>query len=170
MLRLFLPVILLITAPATAQDARELQLVRDVFASLQPLSIRKKREYCGYLGLTRQGKMVATDPVAGDMASCAAPFPAGIAVIASYHTHGTYDARYFDEMPSLQDLESDSATYLNGYVATPGGRLWYIDGRQKVTHQICGVGCLAVAPLFSKADDGEVAAAYTYDDLRQLQR
>ena len=169
MLRLLLPALLAAT-PAVSQDLQELSLVRDVFAELQPLSFRKKREYCGYLGLTRSGELVATDPVAGDMASCAAEYPSDIAVVASYHTHGTFDAGYYNEMPSLTDLDSDSAAYLNGYVATPGGRLWYVDGRSRVTFQICGVGCLPVAPLFSKDGDGAVAEAYTYDDLRALQR
>ena len=169
MLRLLLPA-LLIATPAAAQDAREVALVRDVFAELQPLSFRKKREYCGYLGLTREAELVATAPVPGDMASCAADFPADLAVVASYHTHGTFDEGYYNEMPSLTDIDSDSAAYLNGYVATPGGRLWYIDGRNRVTVQLCGVGCLPVAPLFSKDRDGEVAEAYTYDDLRALQR
>lgn len=170
MLRIVLLLALAFASPVTAQDATELALARAVLADLQPLSFRKEWEYCGYLGLTRTGAMIATNPVPGDMASCAAEFPTDVAIIASYHTHGTYDAGYFNEMPSLQDLESDSATYLNGYVATPGGRLWYIDGRRMVTHQICGIGCLPVAPLFSKAADGAVAEAYTYDDLRQLQR
>ena len=169
MLRLLLPALIL-AAPAAAQDAREVALVRAVFAELQPLSFRKKREYCGYLGLTRSGELVATDPVPGDMASCAADYPSDIAVVASYHTHGTFDEGYYNEMPSLTDLDSDSAAYLNGYVATPGGRLWYVDGRQRLTFQICGVGCLPVAPLFSKDSDGAVAEAYTYDDLRAVQR
>ena len=169
MLRLLLPA-LLIATPALSQDAREVALVRDVFAELQPLSFRKKREYCGFLGLTRMGDLVATQPEPGDMASCAAAFPTDIAVVASYHTHGTFDEGYHNEMPSLTDIDSDSATYLNGYVATPGGRLWYIDGRARVTYQLCGLGCLPVAPEFRKDRDGAVAEAYTYDDLRAVQR
>ena len=169
LLTALLPV-LMVATPAAAQDARETALVKEVFAELQLLSFRKKREYCGFLALTRKGDLVATDPVPGDMASCAADFPTDLAVVASYHTHGTFDDGYHNEMPSLTDIDSDRAVYLNGYVATPGGRLWYIDGRRGVTFQICGTGCLPVAPLFSKDREGAVAEAYTYDDLRALQR
>ena len=156
--------------PVAAQDEAELSLARTVLAELQALSFAKKREYCGYLGLTREGVLVATDAVPGDMASCAAEFPTDVAVVASYHTHGTFDEGYYNEMPSTIDIDSDAAAYMNGFVATPGGRLWYIDGRARVTRQICGLGCLPVAPLFSKTAEGEVEEVYTYDDLRRLQR
>ncbi|MFZ3584902.1 DUF4329 domain-containing protein [Loktanella sp. DJP18] len=170
MLRLILILTFGLAQPAAGQDAEELELAREVLTDLQAPSFMKKREYCGFLALTRQGELIATDPVAGDMASCAAVYPVDVAVVASFHTHGNFDEGYFNEMPSTIDIESDSESFINGYVATPGGRFWYIDGRLKVTHQICGVGCLPVAPLFSKATDDAVAQAYTYDDLRRLQR
>ncbi len=156
--------------PLHAQNAQELALARDVLTGLQSLSFEKKREYCGYLGLDRTGNLVATNPIPGDMASCAADFPDDLAVVASYHTHGAYDDGYFNEMPSTIDVESDSAYYMDGFVATPGGRFWYIDGRAKFVRQVCGVGCLPVAPQFRKGADGEIAEAYTYDDLRRAQR
>ena len=163
-------VLLVMVTPAAAQDAAELALAREVLTTLQPLSFRKMREYCGYLALDRTGRLVATDPVPGDMASCAAAFPQDLAVVASYHTHGTFNEGYFNEMPSTIDIESDSAFYLNGFVVTPGGRFWYIDGRDRTARQICGVGCLPAAPLFRKGTEGVVADTYTYDDLRRLQR
>ena len=170
MLRVMGLLLLVMANPVGAQDAAELALARKVLTALQPLSFQKMREYCGYLALDRDGVLVASDPVPGDRASCAAPFPAGLAVVASYHTHGDFDEEYFNEMPSTIDLESDSAFYLNGYVATPGGRFWYIDGRQKVTRQICGEDCLPAAPLFRKGAEGRIFDVYTYDDLRRLQR
>jgi hypothetical protein len=170
MLSLLVLLSLLLAVPATAQDAQELALARSVLTDLQVLSFKKKREYCGYLGLTRDGTLISSDPVAGDMASCSAHFPSDVAVIASYHTHGTFDEGYFNEMPSTIDVESDSAVYINGYVATPGGRLWYIDGRTRVSRQICGVGCLPTAPQFRKGADGGVAEVYTFRELRRRQR
>ncbi|SEN05795.1 protein of unknown function [Loktanella fryxellensis] len=155
--------------PAMAQDADEVALARDVLAALQPVSFDKRREYCGYLGLTRQGELVASAAVPGDMASCSADFPDDIAVIASYHTHGAFDEGYFNEMPSTVDVESDAEFFLNGYVATPGGRLWHIDGRTRVARQICGSGCLPVAPGYRKEADGEIAETYTLDELRRIQ-
>ncbi|WP_394153470.1 DUF4329 domain-containing protein [Loktanella salsilacus] len=170
MLRYVILLPLLLATFAHAQDAQELALARSVLTSLQAQSFKKQREYCGYLGLTRDGELVSTAPVAGDMASCAARFPDDIAVIASYHTHGTFNEGYFNEMPSTIDVESDSAAYMNGYVSTPGGRFWYINGRTRVSRQICGVGCLPVAPRFRKGADGEVAEEYTYEALRRHQR
>lgn len=172
MLRRLVPIAtaaLVWAAPAGAQDAAEVALARDVLTALQPLSFEKGREYCGYLGLTRQGELVASAAVPGDMASCTADLPDDIAVIASYHTHGAFDEGYFNEMPSTTDVESDAAFLLNGYVATPGGRFWHIDGRTRIARQVCGGGCLPVAPGHYKEADGEVADVYTLQELRRLQ-
>ena len=169
MLRLILPLSLALAAPAGAQDAAQTALAKSVLSRLQPVSFRERREYCGYLGITRSGKLIASVAVPGDMASCSVAFPDDVAVVASYHTHGTFDDGYFNEMPSTLDMESDAESFLDGYVATPGGRLWHIDGRAGTARQICGIGCLPVAPGFRKGADGEVAEVYTYDDLRQLQ-
>ncbi len=155
--------------PLVAQDAAEMALAKQVLTVLQAKSFSARREYCGYIAFDRTGALVATDPVAGDMASCAADFPTDVAVIASYHTHGAYDAGYFNEMPSTIDVDSDSAFYMDGYVATPGGRFWYVDGRARTATQLCDQGCLPTAPDFMQDSDGAVALHYTYDELRRLQ-
>lgn len=150
---------------AIAQDAEELRIARDILTELQPQSFEKKREYCGYIGYNAQGVMIASRPVSGTMDGCSAPFPRDMAITASYHTHGDYDHRYFNEIPSDIDMEGDKKFYMNGYVATPGGRLWYIDTQIMVAHQICGISCLPVAKGFRKGGMGEVAERYTYDAL-----
>ena len=86
-------------------------------------------------------------------------------VIASYHTHGAFDFSYHNELPSDIDMASDRSLGVNGWIATPGGRLWYVDAKEMVATQICGVGCLPIAPNFYKAQAGEIAPAYTYGDL-----
>ena len=165
-MRLFALIIaLLATGPVAAQDAAELTVAKDILTRLQPLSFLKDREYCGYVGYNADGVMVATPPIPGDYASCAAAFPRNIAVTASYHTHGDYDPDYLNEIPSLVDMEGDAKFYMNGYVATPGGRLWFIDTQRMVTYQLCGLGCLPMAPDFR--DTSQVAVEYTHDALRE---
>ncbi|WP_458792365.1 DUF4329 domain-containing protein [Yoonia sp. MH D7] len=148
-----------------AQDAVELEIAREILTELQLKSFEKQREYCGYIGYDETGVMVATPAVAGTHDGCTAPFPRNVAVTASYHTHGDYDDGYFNEIPSDIDMEGDRAFYLNGYVATPGGRLWYIDSRLMVARQVCGIACLPVSDGFRKETNGEIAESYTYDAL-----
>ncbi len=150
---------------AVAQDAVELAIAREVLADLQVKSFEKHREYCGYIGYDETGVMVATPAVSGTRDGCSAPFPRNVAVTASYHTHGDYDHGYFNEIPSDVDMAGDKQFYMNGYVATPGGRLWYIDSQLMVTHQVCGVGCLPVSDGFRKGSKGDIAESYTYEAL-----
>lgn len=152
-------------APAVAQDQALVDLATRTLSSLQDVSFLKRREYCGFFGYTARGDLVATPAEPGTRDSCTAVFPDDIAVIASYHTHGAYDRGYFNEIPSDVDMESDADFLLDGFVSTPGGRLWFIDGRQLETYQICGAGCLPVAPGFVKGADGEIATRYTHEEL-----
>tara|TARA_R110002051_G_scaffold136488_3_gene209133 strand:- start:5146 stop:5673 length:528 start_codon:yes stop_codon:yes gene_type:complete len=151
--------------PVAAQDTEELRLARDVLTRLQPISFEKGREYCGYIGYDAQGTMIASPPVMGTKDSCAATFPHNFAITASYHTHGDFDRGYFNEIPSDIDMEGDQRFYMNGYVSTPGGRLWYIDTQVMVTRQVCSVACLPVAEGFRKGAKGDVAQSYTYEAL-----
>lgn len=152
--------------PAQAQDAEEVAVAREILTQLQPLSFEKRREYCGFIGYNAEAKLVASPPVPGTQAACSAEFPRDLAVVASYHTHGDFDHGYFNEVPSDIDVDSDAQFLLNGYVATPGGRLWFIDGRAGILRQICGIACLPVAPGFYKGINGDIAEEYTFDALR----
>ena len=157
----------LFAVPAVGQDAVEIVVAKEVLTRIQPHSFAKKREYCGYIGYNADGIMVATPPVPGDLASCGAPFPRDIAVTASYHTHGDFDEGYFNEVPSVVDMEGEREFYMNGYVATPGGRLWFIDSQRMVTYQLCGVSCLPSASGFRKNQNDVIAEEYTLDALRE---
>ncbi|MBS1301346.1 DUF4329 domain-containing protein [Loktanella sp. SALINAS62] len=154
------------TSGAAAPDLAEVALAERTLYALQAQSFAKRREYCGYLGYDNDGELVASPAVAGTFASCSAPFPTDIAVTASYHTHGAFDDGYFNELPSLIDVDGDAQFLLNGYVATPGGRLWYVAGRERSVHLICGIGCLPIAPGFRKGLSGEILDGYTYEDLQ----
>lgn len=135
------------------------------FTDLQELSFKKRSEFCGFVGHDADGSLIASEPVRGDRDSCPLEWPADIAVIASYHTHGTFDFTYYNEMPSDTDMLSDQSLGVNGWIATPGGRLWFVNSGRMVAKQVCGVGCLPVAPNFYKAQAGDVAKVYTFDAL-----
>ncbi len=62
-------------------------------------------------------------------------------------------------------MEGDEDEGIDGWVATPGGRLWYIDTTDMVTFQICGIGCLPSDPEFIAGDGGIIEQSYSYDDL-----
>lgn len=172
-------VILAFIAIATAgfgQDSRtdpapdEIAAVKARLAPLQLLSFATDREYCGYLIRGRGGALGFTDMVRGGHDGCTPLIPMShIDLVASVHTHGAYDPSVPAEFPTVLDMESDRRERVNGYVATPGGRLWHIDSRRMVAHQVCGLGCLPQDPDFRAGDDGDIAQSYTYKDLQALE-
>ena len=63
-------------------------------------------------------------------------------------------------------MEADEDEGTDGYVATPGGRVWYLDTTDMVASQLCGEGCVASDPNFMRGAAGPVASAYSYKGLR----
>lgn len=151
---------------ALAQSSEEEALMRQVLSQLNLLSFKQGVEFCGYVGFDAQGNLAASEPTRGDQSSCLPDDPAKLdVVVASYHTHGDFSTEYSSETPSGDDMDSDEEEGVDGWVATPGGRLWYIDTEDMVTFQICGLGCLPQDPDFIEGDDGIIAEFYSYDDL-----
>ena len=151
-------------------DPKEIAAVRARLAPLQFLSFATNREYCGYLIRGQGGALAFTDMVRGGHDGCTPLIPMShIDLVASVHTHGAYDATVPAEFPTVLDIDSDRRERVNGYVATPGGRLWHIDSRRMVAHQICGLGCLPQDPGFHPGDDGDIANSYSYEDLQALE-
>lgn len=151
---------------SASQSGQEVALVRSLFAQLQPISIQTGAEYCGLIGFDAFGTLIATQAERGDAASCAIEGQGRIEVVtASYHTHGAFSTDYFNELPSVTDVEGDEADGIDGYIATPGGRLWYVDSSERVMSQLCGLGCLPSDPRFIPGDGGPVAQSYTYEEL-----
>lgn len=149
-----------------AQGAEELTLVKQLFAELQPKSIRWNREYCGYIGYDSEGELVATRPAPGKRDACLPYDPTDLAlVLSSYHTHGAFLDDFYNEIPSGVDMEGDVEEGIDGWVATPGGRLWYIDTEKMTATQVCGIGCLPMDQTFQSGSMGHVAPSYSYDDL-----
>ena len=148
----------------------EIDAATAALSAVQSLSFDEDREYCGYLGRDGQGRYVATPlrPGARDGCTPQEP-PRGFRAIASLHTHGAYAPDVPAEFPTAQDIESDAAEGVNGYVATPGGRLWFLDSAAAIAVQICGPECLPQDPGFRAGDDGWIALEYTLDDLRWME-
>jgi hypothetical protein len=153
--------------PPAGADA----FARDFLNGLQARSFADRSEYCGYFLRSDAGGIIPTTPSRGRFAECEyAAVPAGAQVFASYHTHGAYGADYDNEVPSVTDLLSDFDFGVNGYVSTPGGRVWKVDLASQSTVQICGLGCVLVDPDFVPNDEAGVQRSYTLAQLSQRQR
>ena len=166
---LIVPILGFAAHGVAAQDGIEQAFAQELLAGVQMRSITENAEYCGYIGFDKAGELVASPPTRGDAESCLADDPANIDVItASYHTHGAYSPNYYNEVPSTDDIEGDEEEGIDGYVATPGGRLWYVDTGDMVISQICGLGCLPADVNFVPGDMGKIAPSYRYEDLVAL--
>ncbi len=148
-----------------ADESAEVTLAREVLSALQPISTRENVEYCGYIGFDADGALKASEAVPGGSDWCEPEVPDDLDIVASYHTHAGYDPTSWSEIPSGDDMESDEAEGIDGYVSTPGGRFWYIDTEDMVTFQLCGIGCLPQDPAFKPAPADGIKQSYTYDEL-----
>lgn len=151
-----------------AQDRSEVAFARKVLSSVQGKSFASNREFCGTIGATEDGRLVASHPRRGGRDGCRPRDPVGAwEVFASYHTHAGFDEGADSELPSVSDVLSDMDEGLDGYLATPGGRFWFIDGQSGTVRQICGVGCLPSDPDFVPGLWGVIRKRYS---LGQLER
>ncbi|MFU7528936.1 DUF4329 domain-containing protein [Qipengyuania sp. ASV99] len=141
---------------------------RQQLDALQAESFASDRELCGIIFETSDEKLGVSRPTDGDVASCDISYfdEPGMVPVASFHTHGKHSVRYDGEVPSLIDIESDVASGIDGYVSTPGGRLWHIDHRHAVARQVCGPGCLKQDPGYRPCTGDNVARVYTIEQLR----
>jgi len=153
---------------ALARTDSEVAFVSRLFNDIQGRSISEDREYCGLIGIDDTGNYVASKPRKGRTATCLPPSPdsMGFVVLASYHTHGSSSPDYFTEIPSFDDMRTDIKDGTDGYIATPGGRMWYVNARQRIARQICGLNCLIPDPDHREDPDYPVQQTYTLDELR----
>ncbi|MEM9756624.1 MAG: DUF4329 domain-containing protein [Pseudomonadota bacterium] len=153
--------------PSAAQSIEEWQYVQALLRNLNPLSITYNREVCGYILRNPDGRIASTKWNWGTEASCyIGPVPRGVDVLSSWHTHAAWAPNYDSEVPSTVDVESDMAARVNGWVSTPGGRLWFVDGETGFIRQVCGRDCLPSDPNFFPEEHGPVAKTYTLRELR----
>lgn len=137
--------------------------------ALQRPSFADDKELCGIIFETSDQELGVSRPTSGDEASCDISYfdEPGMVPIASIHTHGKYSPRYDGEVPSIVDIESDIATGMDGYVATPGGRFWHIDHTTGKASLVCGVGCITQDPNYVPCGEDRIASTYTIEDLRR---
>ena len=130
---------------AVAQNRQEMAAARQILSGLQERSIQNNREYCGVLLRKDDGTLISSKAYRGTKARCRVRrIPSGAEVVASYHTHGAYLPGFDNEVPSILDLEVEMEWGIDGYVSTPGGRFWHVDGRAGTVNLVCGSGLHAL--------------------------
>ncbi len=156
--------------PTASQEQLD-SLAKSTLANLQRRSFEEKRELCGLMLEDEDGQLSVSDIFEGDAATCSFQWvsnPEKFAV-ASFHTHGSYNDEYDSEVPSTIDLEGDIADRIDGYVSTPGGRMWHIDWQEEATEMICGESCLPADPDYVRCDAAQPAESYTVWELNRRQ-
>ena len=154
--------------PQISQEAAFMKAQLNV---IQARSIAENREYCGYLGIDQRGQYAISRPVRGRAASCGPERPpAGFRVIASWHTHAAYSPRYDNEVPSVQDVEGDFQEGINGYLATPGGRIWFVNYATRRAELLCGRNCVISDPGFRVDHSNPVPPSFSLASLRARQQ
>lgn len=136
---------------------------------MQARSFATGREFCGFFGRDAAGKVRATPPQMGHRERCVpGDEPDDFKPFASYHSHGAFNPAIDSEVPSAFDLVADREEGLQGYISTPGGRVWHsAQGRARL---LCGPGCIASDPAYDPASHPPIAANYTADELRRRER
>lgn len=144
------------------------RFARQQLDALQSESFASDRELCGIIFETSDGELGVSRPTSGSEASCDIAFfdEPGMVPVASFHTHGAYSAQYDGEVPSIIDIQSDIASGIDGYISTPGGRLWFVDHARGEARIVCGPGCLTQDPDYRACDAGRVADRYTVEGLQ----
>ncbi|MEM1130638.1 MAG: DUF4329 domain-containing protein [Pseudomonadota bacterium] len=142
-----------------------------LFDDIQVASIEQNREYCGLIGFDHGDHLVHTGPFAGQTDSCDPnQGEVDIEVIASYHTHGGFDPGADSEVPSVDDLLGDFEEGIDGYVATPGGRVWLNIRDEQLTFQLCGRNCVVSDPAARPCKGFAPLVEYTIPMLRKRER
>lgn len=143
----------------------EIEFAKSILNEAQRQSIAENKEVCGYIGIDEQGQYVVSKTSVGSRSSCLArDIDEDFQAIASFHTHGAYSVNYDSEIPSADDMLTDFDEGLDGYIATPGDRLWLVDLKSETARQICGAGCLLSDPAF-ESDVKLVPKTVSLDDL-----
>lgn len=168
---------IVLAACETGEHRADIAAVAEAtFIQIQPTSIREGREYCGSIVRRSSGQLYATVPIPGGEASCPAKpffifdtFQLGDQLVANYHTHADFSVFGFTEVPSLQDMRVTAGFNVPSYVATPGGRFWFIRADGSLAYQICSIGCLPRDPnFFERGERFDVPRRVTPEDLRRM--
>ena len=136
---------------------------------LQDRSFAENIELCGIVFETSAGELGASFPRDGEEATCDLVYfdEPGMVPVASFHTHGRFNRDYDSEVPSITDIQSDMESGIDGYIATPGGRFWWVNHETGLASLVCGPGCLKQDANYRPCAGDEIAETYTIDKLAQ---
>ncbi len=156
----------------TVSQSEVQAFAREQLNTMQARSFAEKVELCTIIFEDSDGKLGTTKVRSGDESACDLRYfdEPGMAPLASIHTHGAFDARYDSEVPSLLDMEGDIESRLDGYVATPGGRLWRVDWQQQRAVLVCREGCLRQDTAYRPCPGDPVATTYSLSQLTARDR
>ena len=158
--------ILAAATPALGDDTGR---IVDYLETVQEQSLDAEVEYCGYFIRRNGGDLRATAATRGEQYFCIPKIPAGddAELVASYHTHGTFSPEADSEVPSVDDIIGDREEEIDGYIATPGGRVWFHDVETGRIEQVCGLGCIVADPNHDEGANAPVATTYSLKGLEK---
>ncbi len=141
-------------------------LAASVLNSVQQISFDNGVEYCGTV-YELDGVILSTPATKGKADSCDSDddLDDAATILASYHTHGSYSQDADTEVPSVDDLKGDIEEKVKGYISTPGGRVWRIDGSEENAIMLCGPGCILSDPNFEECEALPPEEDYTLPKL-----
>ncbi len=136
--------------------------------AVQSRSFSENMELCGIIFESDEAQLGMGRRTGGDEASCDLIYydEPGMVPVASFHTHGAYGLEYDSEVPSITDIQSDMASGIDGYVATPGGRFWHVDHSTGVASLVCGEGCMMQDPNYRSCSGDRIENSYTIQSLQ----
>ena len=151
-------------APARADEVQDFAI--RVLEAIQARSVEQNREFCGLIGYNRDGVLATTKVRRGRKNRCnPGRDPRGWTIVASYHSHGAYSINADAEVPSTTDLDADIIEGMDGYIGTPGGRVWYNSALDGISVQLCGPGCITPDPAYTPCLAYLPELSYTLDEL-----
>ena len=128
------------------------------FAAIQGDTVAARREFCGYFRVNGSGTPQVADQVVGTLSTCPRNRPPSN-TYAAWHTHGAYDINYDTEVPSPQDMIGTFQSGIDGYLGTPGGRVWRIEAQSRTAVLLC-TGCIPVDPGYKPSEVLPVRPTY----------
>lgn len=156
--------------PRDYSDSQVTQVVRSQLASLQRQSLSNGLEMCGFAIIGSSCQIRVTETTRGTSHSCNPSVPSNVVRLAIYHTHGISHGSNAGEIPSDIDFRTTIAGQIDGYVATPAGRLWRIDAFSQKAELLCR-RCMPVDPnsRFNR-NIFQVGSSYRYVDILAILR
>lgn len=152
---------------ATLPQAEVEAFAKTQLNAVQSRSFDENIELCGIIFESSDATLGMGRKTGGSEATCDLIYydEPGMVPVASFHTHGSYSSEYDSEVPSITDIQSDMASGIDGYVATPGGRFWHIDHEAGTARLVCGEGCLIQDPKYRSCSSDRIENSYSIETL-----